>query len=158
MTKYAKLVEGNLYFAPKNKDGICNYNLDTERLLKDGYKEFIEAEKLNGYSYDINYLEDENQIVEIAQVVKTPEQAQQEQFESEFFNTSLGYVRRKVNMQNGDVKDFLCDIVPRLQAGVKIITYNADGTQNKDVVVTQQFISECDNQLLQDFYGKGSKK
>jgi hypothetical protein len=155
MTRYAKLIEGNLYFAPKNKDDICNYNLDIEKMTEDGYKEFVEAEKLNGYSYDITYLEDDNQIIEVAQVIKTPEEEQHDQFLREFFNTSLGYVRRKVNMQNGDVKDFLCDIVPRLQAGVKIITYNVDGTQNKDVVVTQEFINECDQQLLKDFYGEG---
>ena len=153
--KYAKLIDNNLYFAPKNKDGVCNYDLDTERLLADGYKEFVEAEKLNGYTYDITYVEDEAQIVELAQVVKTPEEQQQEQFQREFFNTSLGYVRRSVNMQNGDVKDFLCDIVPRLKVGVPIITYNIDGTQNTGVQVTQAFIDECDNQLLQDFYGKG---
>ena len=153
--KYAKLIDNNLYFAPKNKDGICNYDLDTERLIEDGYKEFVEAEKLDGYTYEITYLEDENQIIEVAQVVKTPEEAQQEQFQREFFNTSLGYVRRNVNMKNGDVKDFLTDIVPRLKVGVPIITYNADGTQNTGVIVTEQFINECDNQLLQDFYGKG---
>ena len=152
--KYAKLIDGNLYFAPKNKDGICNYNLDTERLIADGYKEFVEAEKLDGYTYEITYLEDETQIVEIAQVIKTPEEQQQEQFQREFFNTSLGYVRRNVNMQTGEVKDFLTDIVPRLKVGVPIITYNIDGTQNTGVIVTEQFINECDNQLLQDFYGK----
>lgn len=152
--KYAKLIDGNLYFAPKNKDGICNYNLDVERMTADGYKEFVEAEKLDGYTYEITYLEDENQIIEIAQVVKTPEEQQQEQFQREFFNTSLGYVRRNVNMQTGDVKDFLTDIVPRLKVGVPIITYNIDGTQNTGVIVTEQFINECDNQLLQDFYGK----
>lgn len=152
--KYAKLIDNNLYFAPKNKDGICNYDLDTERLIADGYKEFVEAEKLDGYMYEITYLEDETQIIEIAQVVKTPEEQQQEQFQREFFQTSLGYVRRNVNMQTGDIKDFLTDIVPRLKEGVKIITYNADGTQNIGVEVTEQFINECDNQLLQDFYGK----
>lgn len=153
MTKYAKLIDGNLYFAPKNKDSVCNYNLDAERLLADGYKEFIEAERLNGYSYNITYTENENSITEVATVVKTPEQEQQEQFQKEFFNTSLGYVRRRVNMQTGEVKDFLTDIVPRLKPGVKIITYNSDGTQNKNVEVTENFINECDQQLLYDFYG-----
>ena len=153
--RYAKLIKGNLYFAPKNKDGICNYDLDVEHLIQYGYKEFIEAEKLDGYTYEITYLEDETQIVEVAQVVKTPQEAQQEEFQREFFQTSLGYVRRKVSMQTGEIKDFLTDIVPRLRTGVPIITYNIDGTQNTNVIVTEQFINECDNQLLQDFYGKG---
>lgn len=151
--RYAKIIEGNLYFAPKNKDGICNYDLDTERLIADGYKEFIEAEKLNGYSYNITYTEDDDKITEVATVVKTPEQEQQEQFEREFFPTSLGYVRRNVNMQTGEIKNFLTDIVPRLKPGVKIITYNSDGTQNLNVEVTENFINECDQQLLHDFYG-----
>ena len=81
------------------------------------------------------------------------QEKQQEQFQRDFFNTSLGYVRRKVHMLTGEVKDFLTDIVPRLKEGVKIITYNIDGTQNLNVEVTQQFINECDNQLLIDFYG-----
>ena len=76
--KYAKLIEGFLYFAPKNKNGICNYNLDVERLAADGYKEFVEAEKTNGYTYKISYLEDEKQIVELAQAIKTPEDNQKE--------------------------------------------------------------------------------
>ena len=79
-----------------------------------------------------------------------------EQFNKEFFNTSLGYVRRKVTMKDGSSKDFLTDIVPLLQAGVQIITYSLNGTevvQNTGVVVTEQFITECKQQLFNDFYG-----
>ena len=81
------------------------------------------------------------------------EEKRQEEFVKDFFNTSLGYVRRKVHMKDGSVKDFLSDILPRLKEGVKIITYNINGTQNTGVVVTAEFIEECDNQLLLDFYG-----
>lgn len=81
------------------------------------------------------------------------EQKRQEQFAKDFFNTSLGYVRRKVNMKNGSIKDFLSDILPLLQVDVPIITYNLDGTQNVGVLVTEQFISECKQQVLADFYG-----
>jgi len=153
MTKYAKLIDGNLYFPPKNKDGICNYNLDIERLLNDGYKEFIEAEKLEGYAYNISYVENENNITEVAEVIKTPEDFERERFEREYFATSLGYIRRQVNMQNGSAKDFLSDILPLLQAGIPIITYNIDGSQNTNVLVTDEFINECKQQMLQDFYG-----
>mgnify|MGYP004664302943 CR=1 FL=1 len=79
-----------------------------------------------------------------------------EQFNKEFFNTSLGYVRRKVTMKDGSSKDFLTDIVPLLQAGVQIITYSLNGTeltQNTGVTVTEQFITECKQQLFNDFYG-----
>lgn len=79
-----------------------------------------------------------------------------EQFKKEFFNTSLGYVRRKVTMKDGTTKDFLTDIVPLLQVGVQIITYSLNGTeltQNTGVTVTEQFINECKQQLFSDFYG-----
>ena len=80
-------------------------------------------------------------------------QKQQEQFAKDFFNTSLGYVSRKVHMKDGSVKDFLSDILPLLQVDVPIITYNADGTQNVGVLVTAEFIEECKQQVLIDFYG-----
>lgn len=76
-----------------------------------------------------------------------------EQLAKEFFNTSLGYVKRKVTMATGDVRDFLFDIKPTLQVGVPIITYNLDGTQNRGVLVTEQFLKECEKQVYYDFYG-----
>lgn len=79
-----------------------------------------------------------------------------EQFNKEFFNTSLGYIRRKVTMKDGTFKDFLTDIVPLLQVGVQIITYSLNGTeltQNTGVAVTEQFINECKQQVFNDFYG-----
>lgn len=80
-------------------------------------------------------------------------QKQQEQFAKDFFNTSLGYVSRKVHMKDGNVKDFLSDILPLIQVDVPIITYNLDGSQNVGVLVTEQFIEECKQQVLIDFYG-----
>lgn len=79
-----------------------------------------------------------------------------EQFNKEFFYTTLGYVRRKVTMKDGTTKDFLTDIVPLLQVGVQIITYTLNGTeltQNTGVTVTEQFINECKQQVFNDFYG-----
>ena len=81
------------------------------------------------------------------------EQQQQEQFLKDFFNTSLGWVRRAVHMKDGSVKDFLSDILPLIQVGVPIITYNIDGAQNVNVLVTEEFIEECKQQVLIDFYG-----
>jgi hypothetical protein len=56
--KYAKIVNNIICFPPKNKGSIVNYNLDTEQLLLDGYKEFIEAERpeTNRF-YHIEYIE-----------------------------------------------------------------------------------------------------
>lgn len=81
------------------------------------------------------------------------EEEKKEEFNKQFFKTSLGYVRREVSMKDGSTRDFLCDILPRLRKGVEILTYTEDLEQNK-VVVTDEFINECDRQLLQDFYGE----
>lgn len=86
------------------------------------------------------------------------QEIKQEQFKKDFFNTSLGYVSRKVHMKDGSIKDFLTDILPLLQENVPIITYNIDGTQNTDVMVTEQFLGECKQQLLIDFYGAMSNE
>lgn len=80
------------------------------------------------------------------------EKQKKEIFLKEFFNTSLGYVRRKVSMQTGETKDFLADILPILQVGIPILTYTEDGEQNK-VLVTEEFIDECKQQVIKDFYG-----
>lgn len=70
-----------------------------------------------------------------------------------FFKTSLGYIRRKVAMKDGTQKDFLADILPLLQVGVPVLTYDITGGQSK-VLVTQEFIDECKQRMLVDFYGE----
>ena len=74
-------------------------------------------------------------IYQDGQIVENPnyefEQAEQRkaQFNKDFFNTSLGYVRRKVSMATGETKDFLSDLLPTISMGVQlgqpvqIITY-----------------------------------
>lgn len=85
------------------------------------------------------------------------EQEQKEQEEKEFnrkfFNTSLGYVSRDVHMKNGTVKDFLTDILPLLKVGIPVLVYTRELVQSK-VPATQQFIDECGQQLIADFYGE----
>lgn len=76
-----------------------------------------------------------------------------ENFARRFFNTSLGYVSREVHNLTGKPEDFINDTLPQLQEGIPIITYNADGSQNRDVNVTAEFIQECKQQKLKDFYG-----
>lgn len=81
------------------------------------------------------------------------EEIKREEFLKQFFNTSLGYVRRKVSMKTGDTKDFLADILPILQVGIPILTYTEEGQQTK-VLVTEEFIDECKQQVIKDFYGE----
>jgi len=132
-------------FIAKNNDLIVlakDTREELEQALKFMVYTSIEETDINYQLYNGEYLTPE----EVAQ-------KQQEQFLKDFFNTSLGWVSRKVHMKDGSIKDFLTDILPLLQVDVPIITYNLDGTQNVGVLVTTQFIEECKQQLLLDFYG-----
>lgn len=118
--------------------------------LGEGYilvtKELGELVKANPDDYVI----DNNEVR-----AKTEEEKQAEadaEFNKQFFNTSLGYVRRKVTMKDGSTKDFLSDILPLLAPGVPVLTYTRELEQSK-VIVTEQFINECKQQVLIDFYG-----
>lgn len=90
------------------------------------------------------------------------------QFHKEFFNTSLGYIRRTVSMKDGNKKDFLGELLMPIKAGlelgqqVTIITYIqpdfsedvTDWTQYQELKqATPQFIQECLNQIVIDFQG-----
>ncbi len=97
-------------------------------------------------------------------------QAREEGFEQNFFNTSLGWIRRKVNMQDGTTKDFLSDLLLQIKLGVdlgqdiKIITYSTPDFSQEITdeymislqsykSATAEFIQECLSQLVADFYG-----
>lgn len=107
-------------------------------------------------------------------IVINPEYEQQqalkreEQFKKDFFETSLGYIRRKVSMKTGETKDFLTDLLPSIAMAVNslqtvnIIAYNEpDFTQDITdweslqvmMPATPQFIQECFNQVSKDFTG-----
>ena len=90
----------------------------------------------------------------------------EEQFNKDFFQTSLGYVRRKVSMATGETKDFLSDLLPTISMGiqmgqpVQIIAYDkpdftqeiTDWTVLQNVkTVTADFVKECFMQLSNDF-------
>ena len=94
-----------------------------------------------------------------------------DEFEREFFETSLGWIRRKVTMKNGSVKDFLADLLLPVKAGmemgqaVEIITYRTpDFSQNMNKeymktlqetkCATEQFVRECLFQTVKDFTGE----
>jgi len=94
------------------------------------------------------------------------EEEKQEEYErmwrEDFFNTSLGWVRRKVMVQaTGETRDFLYDMKPNLSIGDPIITYEKpdfvesfEPIQHRDRVVTEQFLIECKQQIAIDFYGE----
>ena len=75
--RYVKIIDKyTIEDAPKNKDGIVNYNLDTELLLNDGYKPFVIAEYPD-YSrlYKKCYTEDESNIYENIEYLETQAEA-----------------------------------------------------------------------------------
>lgn len=126
------------------------------------------AEWCNNYSDKIIAMveiesQDAKRRFQITDITPSPEeqaQARETSFNEEFFNTSLGYIRRKVTMKDGSTKDFLTDILPLLQVGVPIISYDKPDfttdempAQNTDKLVTEEFINECKQQVLKDFYG-----
>jgi hypothetical protein len=94
-------------------------------------------------------------------------------FDKAFFNTSLGYIRRSVTMQDGSHKDFISDLLPAISMSVtagkavNILAYDrppfdhdiTDWTEYQhSVEVTAQFIQECFQQLSADFFPVAPKK
>ena len=89
----------------------------------------------------------------------------EEEFNREFFITSLGYIRRKVHMADGSTKDFLSDLLQGIQSAVlagqevSVIAYNKPDFDNilpiesyqHVEVATPQFLQECLVQLGKDF-------
>ena len=166
--KYVKFIsETQIEYPPINKGNVINYNLDVTRLLADGYKPLEEAEKPQG-EYTLTYRDDGDHITEIV-TVPTPEELarrREAQFKTDFFQTSLGWVRRSVNMLNGSKKDFLSDLLPSISIAVAsgeqvtILTYTEpDYTQDvedwtqyqQEVIATPQFVNECMLRLANDF-------
>ncbi len=97
-------------------------------------------------------------------------EVREKQFNNEFFQTSLGWIRRKVNMKDGSTKDFLADLLLPIKAGLElgqkvvIITYKTpDFTidYDEEYVIslqerkeaTAEFIQECLMQTVADFGG-----
>ena len=132
---------------------------------------YIVVDKATGE--DIKTNQDWYKIVDNKVVKKSDEEYEQEQadrreteFNKAFFNTSLGYIRRKVTMKDDSKKDFLSDLVLSIKAGleqgldVKILTYDKppfdrdieDWTVYQHIVsATPQFIMECLMQTSNDF-------
>ena len=148
-----------------------NYTNEQRReFMKDALLENKRIEKIGDKLFALS----DNEIVENGEIVtdnERPEKLRQAEFERQFFNTSLGYVRRNVTMKDGTVKNFLTDILPLLVQGVEVLTYDkanpqadasgvslsavADNEFNQTkVTVTNEFLNECKNQLMKDFYGE----
>ena len=120
--------------------------------LPAGYIAITEAEALKLLEDELYYIFQNGQLIVNPNYEEDKKAKEEALFNAEFFNTSLGYVRRKVTMKDGTTRDFLADILALLQPGVQILTYTKDLKQ-RQVSVTEQFINECKQQMLVDFYG-----
>ena len=73
---YAKLVDGNVEFAPQNKGSIINYNANVELMEADGYKLFVEVERpVTNRKYHIEYQETAKKLKEVIVYDETQEEA-----------------------------------------------------------------------------------
>lgn len=97
--------------------------------------------------------ETETELLAFGYTEEEKQEQEEKEFNRKFFSTSLGYVSRDVHMKNGTVKDFLTDILPLLKVGIPVLVYTRELVQSK-VPATQQFIDECGQQLIKDFYGE----
>ena len=155
-----------MYYIEKNNN-IVLYNADRQALQEslEFYPQYqnLEIRETNKeiIDYNGNYYFEEDIVEQLYNDRRT-------KFNKEFFNTSLGYVRRKFTNKNGEVKDFLSDAFPSLLLAFKegivgeIFVYDKpsfdrdviDWTEYQHkVAITSQFIQECFNQSSIDFFG-----
>ena len=141
-----KTIEVPIY----NEEGeIIGYeSIEVDDYTKPIMIEVIDPETGETIEVQKSHQETRTEIVEYLDIVDNPEN-----FQRNFFNTSLGYVRRKPYVKGtGEYKDFLSDMLAGMEVGQQIITYTADMQQNV-VTVTQAFLDECVTQFNKDFYG-----
>lgn len=139
--------------------------------------EYNHRQGLKIETYDGNlYALEPDEILQEGIVVKNPDyetelaQSREELFKSKFFQTSLGWIRRKVSMKDGSTKDFLSDLLMQIKMGIDagqeipIVTYNTPVFSQElteeyllslqaNKAATPEFIQECLSQLVSDFYG-----
>lgn len=130
-------------------------------------KEFYNLDKIEE-TFDEYVLDGTEYVLKDAEWEQEQADKREADFNKEFFNTSLGYIRRTVSMKDGSKKDFLGELLMPIKAGlelgqtVTIITYIqpdfsediTDWTQYQELKqATPQFIQECLNQIVIDFQG-----
>jgi hypothetical protein len=133
-------------------DDMQPFKYDKLGDLPEGYICITEAQAKKIQEDDLYYVISDGGLIPNPNYEEEKQAREDAEFNKQFFNTSLGYVRRAVTMKDGNKKDFLTDILPLLVAGVPILVYTRQLEQSK-VLVTDLFINECKQQLLIDFYG-----
>ena len=148
---FCKIID-NKIVNPSNFEGEREFELNYETYISSPQNYFVYDEQNDDIIINPNFDEEEKL-------------KKQEAFNEEFFFTSLGYIRRKVTMANGDIKDFLSDLLPTISMAftmgqeVKVIAYDVPDFDDLKPVeeyqhsetVNVQFIRECFLQLNNDF-------
>ena len=141
-----KTIEVPIY----NEEGeIIGYeSIEVDDYTKPIMIEIIDPETGEKIWVQKSHQETRTEVVEYLEIVDNPEN-----FARCFFNTSLGYIRRKAYVkETGEYKDFLADMLAGMKVGQKIITYSQE-LEPSFQFVTAEFIQECENQYNNDFYG-----
>ncbi len=139
---------------------ILTTGVNTIEVSEDIYNMFIEDKDF------ITWDAKEKKVIKNPKYAEIKAQQREEEFNRNFFPTSLGYIKRQVTMQNGATKDFITDLIPLMMdiPGVPVIVYGKpDFTQEvteETLIGLQQFvkstpelIKECRAQAIIDFYG-----
>jgi len=113
--KYAKLNNGQLVFSPKFVivNGMEVNNPKPAQLIEDGYKEFVESERLpeKTWHYQIPiYSENETQVIKHYQYVKTTQPDYDElvsQKVAEKYSVSKEFARTNLGMQNPEDQKYI---------------------------------------------------
>lgn len=120
--------------------------------LPEGYICITEAQAETIKEDDLYYVISGNDLIINPNYEEDKQAREDEEFNRQFFPTTLGYVRRQVTMKDGSHQNFLTDILPLLVVGVPVLVYSRELVQTR-VQVTEVFINECKQQLFKDFYG-----
>lgn len=128
------------------------YIVDKIGSIPEGYIVITDNQAAKIEEDDLYYVISDGKLIRNPHYEEDKQAREDAAFNRQFFPTSLGYVRRQVSMKDGSTKDFLSDILPLLQVNVPILTYTRQLEQSK-VLVTEEFLAECKQQLLVDFYG-----
>lgn len=146
MLKYAVITD--------SETGLCDVGIGSNDTFYEsvGMQKLDVAQGFDGKWYLAEKLETEQYLQKLANY-------RQEAFEKEFFNTSLGWIRREVRMQDGSTRNFLSDLLLQIKAGlemgvnVDILTYKLpDFTQelSDEYIKTLQEIKPADSEFIQE--------
>ena len=149
MDNFVNVVNGMIIDANINYDDVIQQYPISEELLNEWQEDNRKVIYMDG------------EIIENPNYEEEKRQEYNEIWNMNFFQTSLGWVRRKVMIQaTGETMDFLYDIKPNLSVGDPIITYDKpdfvetfEPVQHRDRIITEEFLLECKRQIALDFYG-----